>query len=382
MNAPFSSQVEAAATAWGVPALAAGYSVAGEPPVTAAFGCEVATIFRIASITKPFTATLAVELLDLETATGIWPADVRIRHLLSHTSGYDCECGDLARFGSGDDALASVVAELPGVRRLVGVEQAWSYANTGYWLAGHLAAEQAGCTYEDALATHILAPAGLESTSFGEPELAGTGSEALPGPYPPARRPSGGLVSNVPDLLRFGRRHLADPASARLRVPLGKPTSGVYGLGLGGERVGGVEVWGHGGSHGGFQSSFRVIPERQAVFAGLTNSSLGSNALYDLEDVFFEHVLGTRRQRPEPVDLPYAVLSSYAGANEKDDERYAVRCAHGGLVLTVEGSDYPAQAIGEHTFEITEGDAAREQFDFPLEGFGRFSSRLVERVGT
>ena len=46
------------------------------------------------------------------------------------------------------------------------------------------------------------------------------------------------------------------------------------------------------------------------------------------------------------------------------------------------GSDYPAQAIGEHTFEITEGDAAREQFDFPLEGFGRFSSRLAERVAT
>jgi hypothetical protein len=165
-------------------------------------------------------------------------------------------------------------------------------------------------------------------------------------------------------------------------VPLGKPTSGVYGLGLGGERVGGVEVWGHGGSYGGFQSSFRVVPERQAVFAGLTNSSLGSNALYDLEDVFFQHVLGTRRQRPEPVDLPDAVLSSYAGAYENDDGRYAVRCVHGGLVLTVEGSDYPAQAIGERTFEITEGDAAREQFDFPLEGFGRFSSRLAERVAT
>ena len=380
MNAPFSTQAEAAATAWGVPALAAGYSVAGEAPVTAAVGCELATIFQIASITKPFTATLALELLDLEAATRIWPADVRVRHLLSHTSGYDCECGDLARFGAGDDALAGVVADLPGVRRLVGVEQAWSYANTGYWLAGHLAAEQAGCTYEDALATHILVPAGLESTSFGEPELAGTGSEALPGPYPRARRPSGGLVSNVPDLLRFGRRQLADPGSARLRVPLGQPTSGVYGLGLGGERVGGVEVWGHGGSHGGFQSSFRVIPERQAVFAGLTNSSLGSNALYDLEDVFFENVLGATRQRPDPVDLPAAVLASYAGSYANDEARYDVQTGGEGLVLTVEGSDYPAQAIGERTFEITEGDAIREQFDFPLAGFGRFSSRLAEQV--
>ena len=168
----------------------------------------------------------------------------------------------------------------------MGVEQAWSYANTGYWLAGHLAAEQAGCTYEDALATHILAPAGLESTSFGEPELAGTGSEAVPGPYPRARRPSGRLVSNVRDLLRFGGRLLADPGSARLRVPLGQPTSGVYGLGLGGERVGGVEVWGHSGSYGGFQSSFRLSPNGTPC-SRPDQRQPGQQRPHDVEAIFF-----------------------------------------------------------------------------------------------
>ena len=129
----------------------------------------------------------------------MWPADVRVRHLLSHTSGYDCEApaGDQARFGDGDDALAAQIAELAAVRRCVGVEQCWSYANTGFWLAGWLAAEQAGTTFEEALARHVLVPAGLEATSFGEPELAGTGADAREGPYPRARRPSGGLVSNV-----------------------------------------------------------------------------------------------------------------------------------------------------------------------------------------
>src|SRR2546429_277172 len=98
------------------------------------------TRFRVASVTKPFTATLALELLDLEETTGVWAADVRVRHLLSHTSGYDCELGDLGRFGDGDDALEAVVTELPAVRRWVGVEQAWSYSNAGYWLAGGLCA--------------------------------------------------------------------------------------------------------------------------------------------------------------------------------------------------------------------------------------------------
>ena len=380
MNATFSSHIEAAAHAWDVPALAAGYSARGEA-VTGAHGCDPATVFRVASVTKPLTATLAAGLLELEATTGIWPDDVRIRHLLSHTSGYDCECGELARFGSGDDALGAVVAELPGVRRFVGVDRAWSYANTGYWLAGHLAAVRADTSFEDALAARVLGPAGLESTSFGEPELAGTGPEATTDSYPRARRPSGGLVSNVPDLLRFGAWHLAQPESAQLRVPRAKPVGGVYGLGLFGERVGGSEVWGHGGSYGGFQSSLLVVPDRDAVFVGLTNSSVGRQALRELEDVFFEHVLGARRRTPETVELPSALLESYTGSYANSDGSYEVATAGDGLVATYEDGVFAARPIGERSFEIVEGTRIGDRFDFPLERFGRFGSRLAERVG-
>ncbi len=379
MNAPFSSQIEAAAGAWDVPALAAGFSVGGKT-VTGAVGCEAGTVFRVASVTKPFTATLAVDLLDLEAPTGIWPDDVQVRHLLSHTSGYDGECGDLARFGAGDDALGNAVAELPGLRRFAGVEEVWAYANSGYWLAGHLTAERAGEPYEDALAARVLRPAGLESTSFGEPELDGTGPDAKDGPYPRARRPSGGLVSNVPDLIRFGRRHLARPESARLRVPHGNPIGAVYGLGLYGERVGGVEVWGHGGSYGGFQSSLLVVPDRDAVFAGLTNSSHGERALRELEDLFFEHVLSARREVPETVTLSAALLGSFTGTYANADHRLEITAAAAGLVVSFEGSAFATRAIGERTFEIIEGEYAQARFDFPIEGFARFESQLVERV--
>jgi CubicO group peptidase (beta-lactamase class C family) len=379
MNSPFSSHCEAAALAWEVPALAAGISV-GDAVETGAVGCELETVFRVASITKPFTATLALGLLDLEAPSGVWADDVRIRHLLAHTSGYDCECGDLARFGMDDDALAGVVSELPAVRRFVGLEQAWSYANTGYWLAGSLAAARAGTTFEEALAERVLGPAGLEATSFGEPELAGTGPDAVEGPYPRARRPSGGLVSNVPDLLRFGRWHLAQPQLARMRIAHGKPPAGVYGLGLFGERVGGFEVWGHGGSFGGFQSSLLVLPDRDAVFAGLTASSRGRQALRELEDEFFERTVGARRRVPETVELTPEALDSFSGAYANSDGWYEVAPALAGLAVAFDDGEFAARAIGEHTFEITEGDRVRDRFDFPLEGFGRFGSRLAERV--
>ena len=190
------------------------------------------------------------------------------------------------------------VAELPSLRRWLHVEQAWSYANAGYWLVGALCARRADSTFEDALTARVLHPLGLESTSFDEPDVPGTGKEAIDGPYPRARRPSGGLTSTVEDLIRFGQRHLDSPDGARMRIVHGKPAAGVYGLGLWGERVGGVEVWGHPGSYGGFQTSFLVIPDRDAVFVGLTNSSRGANALHEIENTFFERVIGERRPRP------------------------------------------------------------------------------------
>lgn len=379
LDSRFLQACEAAAIEWDVPALALGVCVGGDSE-TFAVGCPVEAIFRIASVTKPFTATLALDLLDPQGTTGAWPADVRVRHLLSHTSGYDGECGDLARFGDGDDALSAVIQELPGVRRYVGVEQAWSYANTGFWLAGRLAAEQAGQTYEDALAERVIGPAGLESTSFGEPDLAGTGPDAANGPYPRARRPSGGLVSNVPDLLRFGQWHLAQPRSTQMRIVHGKPTAGVYGLGMWGQRVGGVEVWGHPGSYGGFESSLLLVPDRDAVFVGLTSSSLGGKALYDIEDAFFERLLGERRRVPERVDLPVAVREGLTGSYANSDGWYEVALAPDGVAVTFADGEFPARPIGKSTFEITARDRLRERFDFPLEGFGRFGSRLAERI--
>ncbi len=373
----FHAVCEAAAVEWDVPAIAIGIAV-GEDVETLAIGCDPDTRFRIASITKPFTATLALALLDSEESTGVWAQDVRVRHLLSHTSGYDCELGDLDRFGDDVDTL---VAELPSVRRWVGVEQAWSYSNAGYWLVGWMCAQAAGSTYEQALGARILGPLGLEATSFeGTPDVPGTGRYAEDEPYPRPRRPSGGLISNVGDLLRFGRHHLATPAAARMRIVHGKPVGGVYGLGLGGERVAGVDIWGHAGSYGGYQSQLLIAPDRDAVFVALTNGSTGRQALRAIEDAFFERLVGERRQARETVELPDEVLEAFVGTYANSDAWTEVTTLPDGLLLTSDDEEMPARPIGAHTFEITDGEFVGDRFDFPLEGFGRFGGRLAERV--
>jgi CubicO group peptidase (beta-lactamase class C family) len=381
MNTSFQRVCEDAAERWEVPALAVATWVDGRR-ATCAVGCDTATRFRIASVTKPLTALLAVELLDLEASTGVWPADVRVRHLLSHLSGFDCELPerDLSRFGSGDDALAAAVAELGAVRRFVGVDDLWSYANTGYWLAGLLAARRAGATYEDALGDRVLGPLGLGATSFDEPDLAGTGPEADAGPYPRARRPSGGLVSNVDDLLYAGRGLLERPSFATMAVVRGRPNGGVYGLGLFGQRVAGVEVWGHPGSYGGFQSSFLLVPDRGAVFAGLTNAFNGANALYEIEDAFFAQVVGAARPATPFVELPAGAVEPFAGTYANSDESFEVRAAPGGIVVRVEGEEIHLRPVGPRLFQVPDGPYVRERIAFPRDGLARLGSRLAERV--
>lgn len=378
MNTRFQALCEEVAARHGIPALAAATSIDGATDVVAV-GCEPGTRFRLASITKPFTALLALSLLDLDAETGVWPADVRVRHLLSHTSGFDCELPDpdLARFGDGDDALAAAVAELPSTDRLVDCDDIWSYANTGYWLAGHLCAVRAGSSFEDALERAVIVPFGLAATSFDEPDLDGSGAGAENGPYPRARRPSGGLSSTVTDVLAFGERLLAEPSFARMAVPRGKPIGRVYGLGLFGERLGDAEAWGHPGSYGGFETSLLAVPARRAVFAGLTNSSEGRAALDELTDAFFERAVGRRRRVAPFVELPASILETFAGTYASTDARYEVEPANGGLVVRVGGEDHVVRPIAERTFRVVD---ARDRVDFPRDGLARFGSRLAKRV--
>jgi D-alanyl-D-alanine carboxypeptidase len=369
LDPSFSGVFEAALGTWDVPAAVLGVSVGGREEV-AAFGCGEDTRFRIASVTKPFTALLALELLGLEERTGVWAPDVRIRHLLSHTSGYDCEIADMS-------SLERLAEQLPRVRRWLGAEQVWSYSNAGYWLAGLLCAAADDASYEDALARRVLRPLGLEATTFDEPDLEGTGPQAGDDVYPPSRRPSGGLVSHVRDLLRFGRHLLG---VRQMRIVHGKPVAGVYGLGLAGERVGGVEVWGHGGSWGGFQSTLLTVPDRDAVLVGLTNGSRGGKALWEAEQEFFRRLLGEERAVRPTVTLPRATLESLAGTFANSDGWYEVEALAAKLAVTIEDERFEARPIADRTFEIVGGSRIRERFDFPRDGFARIGSRLAERV--
>jgi CubicO group peptidase (beta-lactamase class C family) len=225
----------------------------------------------------------------------------------------------------------------------------------------------------------------MPDARFDEPSVAGTGVAAAGAPYPRARRPSGGLVSCAADVLAFGRWQLASPWTAVLRAThTTLPGDEVYGFGFVGERVGDVEVWGHSGSYGGFQSQLLLVPDRGAVFAGLTNSSRGRPALRKIEDEWFKRVLGARRAVPPTFEIGADELAAFAGVYENAESSAAVQPGGSGLIIEFAGGEQPvevtARAVGPATFEIVGGDYDRDAFDFPRPGLARFGSLHVRRA--
>jgi CubicO group peptidase (beta-lactamase class C family) len=196
--------------------------------------------FRIASITKSFTAT-AISLAGL--------LDDRRRRLLSHTAGYRPEQAE------------PLPPECAGL---------WSYSNAGY----REAASGFDGEYSNAVRELVLEPLGLRNTGFDTPADAVLGT--LPGAvvadpsYPVERRPGGGLWSTVGDLVEYGLAHCRDWTD--LHQPVGEALGARYALGWW-VRDG---VLDHEGSVGGFQSLLLLVPERELVLAVLTNSWKGS----------------------------------------------------------------------------------------------------------
>jgi CubicO group peptidase (beta-lactamase class C family) len=353
------------------------------------------TSFRIASITKPFTATLALTLaqnglLALDEPPRGSRVDATARQLLSHLGGLACEWpGALDELGSDDDGLLRV-AEGEPERLEIGPGELFSYCNVGFWLVGAAAARVCNKTFADAIRARVLDPLGLEATGF-EPRQAARGHDQVePGsaehrpvdhPYPRARTPSGGLWSTVDDLLRFAAHHLGGPgplAAAtieEMQRPHVAAPGGSYGLGWFLRDFDLRRIVEHPGSAAGYQSLLSMLPDEGIAFAALTNSSRGSAAIRDI----LERLELAPREPPE-FELTAEQLERFTGSYAGNGIAVDVVAEDGGLRVRAthfdpfsgESVDYPpqlARPVSEREFEIVEGEWRGERLTFPRDGF-------------
>lgn len=291
-------------------------------------------LFQIGSITKLWTATLVMQLVDegrvdLDATVRTYLPEFRIgdedaarvitvRQLLTHTSGFE---GDIfTDTGVGDDCVEKYLGVLHDVPQLFPPGEQFSYNNAGYCVLGRLVEVLREKTYDACLREHLFQPLGLTHAAtgpydaimfrvaMGHVELEpGTGLQPAPvWALARSNAPAGAMLAMRPrDLLAFARMHLEDGAAAdgtQVLAPgtaarmhareVDLPYLGVMGdsWGLGFERFDTPEgaIIGHDGSTIGQNAFLRMVPEAGLAVVLLTN---GGDTL-SLYHAIAGHVIG------------------------------------------------------------------------------------------
>lgn len=256
-----------------------------------------ATNFRLASVTKQFTA-MAVAMLVDEGAVGldepvrnilqglpVVAADVTVRHLIQHQSGLlDYESlipeefegqvrdADVLTFIAGTDSLYFA----PGT--------AYRYSNTGYALLSLIIEERSGLSFPDFLRTRIFEPLGMSgSVAFidGVNEVAnrafGYTVEDARVSFSDQSQTSavlgdGGIYSSLNDLYKWDQALYGDGlVSDSLMTLVFTPGLSDYGFGWRIDTLQGHLRYGHTGSTRGFRTVIHRYPDDELTVVILTN---------------------------------------------------------------------------------------------------------------
>ncbi|MFF0345349.1 serine hydrolase domain-containing protein [Kribbella sp. NPDC004875] len=314
------------------------------------------SLFQIGSISKPWTATMIVQLaaegrlrLDDPVVKLLpeAPVDDRItvRQLLTHTSGID---GDLfADTGRGDDCLQRYVALLTGVDQLFAPGTAYSYCNAGFVLLGRLIEVLDGRTWDESLKARLVEPLGLTHTVTLPEEailfraarghVAADGAPVKTWQLPRSIGPAGTITASAGDLLEFARMHLTDDRYAAMQEPQVPSAGGIGGfvdLGLTWRIYDwdGRRIFGHDGSTISQLAFLRVDPDARLIMCLLTNSGNGTRLFEPLASEVFQHYVGVGHPAPpQPIDAP--IDDRHVGRYERTSVRLDVVRRDDRLVL-------------------------------------------------
>lgn len=412
---------------WGVPGMAVGIlrdgarelHSYGVTSLETQYRVTPDTLFQIGSISKIFTTTLVMKLVEdgrvdldapvsrylpeLELTTSGMQDEVTVRHLVTHTSGV---FGDhFADFGWGDDALARYCASLSELPQIYAPGELWSYCNSGFSLAGRIIEVVTGRVFEDVMRSELFELLGMERTFFFAheaitypaaighvPDPAGGQHEiARRYPIPRASNSAGAIISTVDDLLTFAAFHMGISANddallsaaARQQMQTTEvsfdPVSDADGWGLGWQinLYGETRAIGHGGATNGFNAHFDIVPSKGFAIASLTNSGRGAAAYREVVKLALSEYCALAKPESEHVSLPAGDLAAYAGHYSQPAADITVSQEGEGLKIEVVRksllADDPndrrdpavfAAPIGNDAFVITAGPTAGSKVGF------------------
>lgn len=302
------------------------------------------TLFQIGSITKTFTCTAIMRLVDigkieLDAPIKTYYPDFKvcdeessskatIRHLLTHTSGW---LGDFfVDTGSGNDAMAKYADRMAALDQISTVGSIVSYNNSGFCLLGYIIELITSNTYEEALSELVIDPLGIENCLFnpgdvmlnrfsvGHRVVNGVAEVARPWALPRAAYPAGGLSCNIDELLTYAEFHLEGGVTydgeqileTETTHTMQKPQENFWGDE---EAIGlswfinfekGKKIVSHSGGTVGQGAMLQIVPEQEFAIAILTNADSGDQLIESARKWCLREYAGIEIEDPLPIDVP------------------------------------------------------------------------------
>ena len=369
--APVSGKIRDLITYWKVPSIAVAVAYKGQVIWEEGFGfsdpeskvpATGQTVYSLASVSKPITATAIMTLVqkgkvrlddpinrylgdDKIVARIGNTEDATIRRVANHTAGimphyktFDADRGEQVPPFSQTIQNFGILVIPPGER--------FVYSNVGFGLLGHAVETVSGKELGTYLKEAIFDPLGLSTAgvNLAVNETPGVakryfyGSQKLPD-YDSETPAAGSMFMSAHDLLRFGLFHLkgAIPGQTgavltrssidEMRTPLRLNDGHLneqYGLGWEIGRKHGLKWFGHDGGMSGVTTILAIYPTADLVVVVLSNGMTEDDAINSLQDDIVHMVLpATVALDGGFIPTPQEV-GTWRGSIQKDNEPISV----------------------------------------------------------
>jgi len=293
-----------------IPAMAVAIISAGEVSYIKGFGyidanktkaTTSATSFRIASISKLFTAQAIMQLMEnnklklSDKVSQFLPSfdgsNITIKQLLTHSSGLSDSVKPVNADANRSQASYLKLVRATAVNHLA--NKTFEYSDTGFNVLGHIVSTVSGVSYEKYIDDNIFVKAGMKNSQyfnsanshFSQTPPTKNGQLIVKNrqrPYDLSFNPSEGLVTNVDDVslwlkrtLNNDRTILKNKTYSDMLKPQIKTTWGEIYMGLGWQvyKSDGVNIARHPGGIRGYKSLIITYPDSKNALILLTNSS-------------------------------------------------------------------------------------------------------------
>lgn len=278
----------------------------GLADITAKTPITPATVFRMGSISKQFSAAIVLQLaaegklsLDdkLSRFLPAFPkpgADATVAQLLNHTVGvqsYTNIPGWMVEANTNKAyTTEQMIAQFKDLPSPFKPGEKWDYNNSGYVLVGAVIEKVTGKPWYQNVDERIAKPLGLTTIRYGvlegeTPNMAAGYTDAE-GKVAPAQKihmsvphAAGALIGSVEDLAKWADalhhgKVVPQPYYARMIAPTSLPDGSKqdYGFGIAPREVRGHPAIGHGGGIFGFSTDSIYLPQEDVFVAVFTNS--------------------------------------------------------------------------------------------------------------